>query len=453
MGGLVQLVAGTSAVVLPARVGAPMMGYGAREGPAEALHDPLHARALYVRGASDVLIIACELCLIAPSQADAVRAALAARTGVAAERILVACTHTHSGPDSGFAALLGGRELPTDAEALMDGAVEAGARAVDAALPARLGVGRAQAWIGRNRSRENGPLDPDILVVRVDREDGRPLALLYVHGCHPTVLGHENRAYSADWPGASARAIAERHCGANAIFLLGAHADIDPRTRGIQDLAVEGRSLGAGFDRVEELGREVGLAVAEAAEKIETRRDAAVGARSRRLELATHAPSDAERRAALRAVGLPEDAEPGTQELYRLEREQTRELSGAERRERIARVRLYLRGRTAARFAFGERPRVEAQVLRLGPARLLGLPAEATTEVGLDWKRRCGAPAAVLSIANGWLRYLPHSKSYAEPGAHQRYEILQAALVEEAAERLLQAGEGLDQALSRELHA
>lgn len=446
-----QLVAGTSAVVLPARIGAPMMGYGAREGPAESLHDPLHARALYLRGASDVLVVACELCLMAPAQADDIRAELVQRTGVASERILVACTHTHAGPDSGFAALMAGRPLPDDARGWMDAAVEAGACAVDAAGPARLGVGHARAWIGRNRSRRDGPIDPDILVIRVDREDGRPLALLYIHGCHPTVLGHDCRAYSADWPGASARAIAERQPGVNAIFLLGAHADVDPRTRGLQDLAVEGRSLGSGFDQVEDLGREVGLAVAEAAAKIETRSEVVVGARSRRLEIATHAPSEADRRAALRAVGLPEDADPGTQELYRLERDQTRGLPAAERRERIARVRLYLRGRTAARFAFGERPRVEAQVLRLGPARLLGLPAEATTEVGLDWKRRCGAPAAVVSIANGWLRYLPHSKSYAEPGARERYEILQAALAEEAAERLLQAGEGLERELSREL--
>jgi hypothetical protein len=35
------------------------------------------------------------------------------------------------------------------------------------------------------------------------------------------------------------------------------------------------------------------------------------------------------------------------------------------------------------------------QLLRLGPAWLLGVPAEATVDVGLDWKSRPGgAPGA-----------------------------------------------------------
>ena len=84
------------------------------------------------------------------------------------------------------------------------------------------------------------------------------------------------------------------------------------------------------------------------------------------------------------------------------------------------------------------------QVLRLGPAAFLALPAEATVDVGLDWKGRLdGAPGAVLSIANGWLRYLPHPRNYAEPEADRHYEILMSTLVPDAATRLLDAGEEL----------
>jgi hypothetical protein len=70
--------------------------------------------------------------------------------------------------------------------------------------------------------------------------------------------------------------------------------------------------------------------------------------------------------------------------------------------------------------------------------------------VGLDWKRRlAGRPAAVVGIANGWIRYLPHPADFAEPQAHLKYEILQSTLVPEAASRLLDTGE----ALARELGA
>ncbi|HEX2486062.1 MAG TPA: hypothetical protein VHQ66_12215, partial [Myxococcota bacterium] len=69
-------------------------------------------------------------------------------------------------------------------------------------------------------------------------------------------------------------------------------------------------------------------------------------------------------------------------------------------------------------------------------------------DVGLDWKRRAPAPrAAVVSIANGWMRYLPHPRNFAEPDAHQKYEVLQSTLVPDAAERLLARGEALARGL------
>jgi hypothetical protein len=88
------------------------------------------------------------------------------------------------------------------------------------------------------------------------------------------------------------------------------------------------------------------------------------------------------------------------------------------------------------------------QVLRIGDALLLGLPLEPTVDVGLDWKRRAPAPhAALISIANGWMRYLPHPRNFAEPEAETKYEILQSTLVADAAERLLARAEALARSL------
>ncbi len=443
------LRAGASARRLEAPLGAPMMGYGARIGSAQGQHDPLHARALYLASRSDLLLVECDLCLIAPAQADALRARLAARTGVATERILVGCIHTHSGPDTGFGALLAGREPPAYVAALFDAVVAAGAAAVADAGPARLGVGRAEASIGRNRRRADGPLDREVLVLRVDRAGAGPLAIAYVHGCHPTALGHDNLLYSADWPAAANAAIAERFPGALPIFVLGAHADVDPRTRGLLDLAVAGQSVGVDLSACAALGRELGLAAAAAAADVEMRGDAEVGAAAARVEIPTWAPEEAGRRAALAALDLPDDRDYGTAELFALERERTAHYPVDERRERLARLRAHLRDRTAARFAFSDRPEVLVQVLRAGDALLLGLPLEPTVDVGLDWKRRAPARhAAVVGIANGWMRYLPHPRNFAEPGAHQKYEILQSTFVADAAERLLERAEALARSLA-----
>ena len=443
------LRAGVAARRLDAPLGAAMMGYGARIGAALGTHDPLFARALYLGAGSDALVVECDLCLIAPAQARAVRERIAARSGVAAERILVGCIHTHSGPDTGFGALLAGKEPPAYVGALFDAVVEAGCAAVASAGPARIGVGSAVLAVGRNRRRADAALDREALVLRVDRADGRPLAIAWIHGCHPTALGHDNLAYSADWPGAANRAIEAAHPGALALFALGAHADVDPRVRGLLDLAIPGQSVGVSPEASEALGREAGLAVAEAAGGVATHGDAAVGAAAARIAIPTWQPGAAARAEALAALDLAPDAPHGTGELYALERTRTAGYPLAERRERIARLRRYLRDRTAARFAFGALPEVEAQVLRVGDALLLALPLEATTDVGLAWKARVPARhAAVVSIANGWMRYLPHRRNFEEPDAHVTYEILQSTLVPDAAERLIEEGAALAEGLA-----
>lgn len=444
-----ELRAGVASGALDPPLGVPMMGYSARTGVSEGTHDPLQVRAVYLSGESDLLWIECDVCLWAPQQAREIRARIEARTRVPAARILVGSIHTHSGPDTGFGALLAGREPPAFVGDLLDVVTEVGVRACAAPRLARLAVGRAEARIGRNRRRADGPLNPEVLVVRVDDSAKRqPLAILYVHGCHPTALGHENLLYSADWPAAASAVIRARHPGALPMFALGAHADVDPRTRGLQDLAIPGQSVGVSHEETEALGREVGEAVAEVAAGLEPVPDTRVGAASAMVRISAHRATESGLAAALAALDLPAAARPKVSELYDLERERTQHLPADERRERIARVRLYLRDRTARRFAFAEEPEVEVQVLRVGEALLLALPLEPTVDVGLDWQRRApSSHAAVLGIANGWMRYLPHAKNFEEPGAQMKYEILQSTLVPEAATRLLAAAETLAQDL------
>ena len=84
------------------------------------------------------------------------------------------------------------------------------------------------------------------------------------------------------------------------------------------------------------------------------------------------------------------------------------------------------------------------QRIRLGDAELVALPLEPTVDVGLDWKARFPEqPAAVIGIANGWLRYLPHPRNFSEPDADCAYEVLTSTLVPEAATILLDAADSL----------
>lgn len=423
------------------------MGYGARQGVASGIADRLHARALALDadGTSSLILVSADVCLVAPGQARAVRDGIAKATGVPVERILVACTHTHSAPDTGMGEFLAGRPVAAHVPGLFSAIEAAGVEAWQRREPARLGWARTEARIGRNRRVADGPVDPGLEVLRVDAASGRPLAVLFRHSCHGTVRGHDNLEISADWPGAAA-AVIEAETGAIAPFLLGAHADIDPRTRGLMDLAIPGQSLGLGADAVRVLGREVADAVLAASSDAVLERDTpAIAASTARVRLPLHPEAGlaALKAAAAKALGLAPDALPRTTELFELAGRVTRDLPVAEARERIAQVRLYIRDKTSPFFVGNRRELdVELQVLRIGCVFLLGLPLEPTTAVGLDWRARIGPErlGLVVGIANGWLRYLPHPSDLAHPRAHQHYEVLQSTFAPGACEALLDAG-------------
>ncbi len=322
--------------------------------------------------------------------------------------------------------------------------------------PASLRWCRSEVRIGRNRSLEDGALDPALHVLDVRTAPGQPLATLYQYACHPTVLGHENLEISADWPGVTSARL-ERETGTVALFMLGAHADIDPRTRGLMDVCIPGQSVGLGFDAVRVLGEEVAEAALEALKQNgAAAREKALGAASRRVALPLHMcdrSADAtrlelERRKTELAelLGVTPGELPRLSQLDGHVSERVRDMPVAEAREQIARARLYVRDKTAPFFVSGRREiDVEVQVLRVGDTAILALPVEPTTEVGLDWRHRTSGRAigVVAGIANGWLRYLPHPKDLAQPQAHYRYEVLSSILAPGACEALLDAGEQL----------
>ena len=71
-----------------------------------------------------------------------------------------------------------------------------------------------------------GPIDPEIGILRIDRPDGRPLAVVFNFACHP-YLGVPRGGVTADYPGFASKVIEENlGDGAMALFLQGAAGDI-----------------------------------------------------------------------------------------------------------------------------------------------------------------------------------------------------------------------------------
>ncbi len=246
-------------------VGSPMAGYSARRGVAESIHDPLSARLLLLKdGETSLALLTFDLRRLAsPRLIEAVKS-----LGVA--HVVLASSHTHSGPDADredFPA--GGSSWRRSMEAAV---LEMVRQAQGRTFPARLAVGKGSLNLGHNRrlvdeagrvtmlwrnaeARPTHPIDPTVGVIRVDDLEGRPRAVLVHYACHAVVLGPDNLALSADYPGAMRRRLAGKISsgGGDAplvFFLQGAAGDINPY-RDKQPVA-EG-----GFDEAERVGADL----------------------------------------------------------------------------------------------------------------------------------------------------------------------------------------------------
>ena len=75
-----------------------------RAHPAEGVHDALYARALVLCETSDVkqafALVSVDVCVLDDATCRAVRQSAEARTGIPASHIVIAATHTHSGPST-----------------------------------------------------------------------------------------------------------------------------------------------------------------------------------------------------------------------------------------------------------------------------------------------------------------------------------------------------------------
>jgi hypothetical protein len=218
----------------------PLAGYSRRRGkPSTGRHDPVGARALVI-GDEDTLaaLVSCDLLVIDERLFEAVRERIAA-AGLSSELILlVAATHTHSGPGAYGATFLEklsmGHYDPQVFTALADAIARTVVRAHANLAPARLAYAATDTeGLIRNRVDPDGLVESELAVVGFFRPGASPpFAVLVNFAAHPTALGAWNRQLSADYPGVLTRELERRLPGAIALFVAGAVADQAPVTSG-----------------------------------------------------------------------------------------------------------------------------------------------------------------------------------------------------------------------------
>ena len=94
--------AGAARVVITPPIGVPLSGYFVAEGHTETareVHDDLFARALVLSdGDTTVAIVTADLIALGDEELAMVRGEVQQKASIAPEYLILACTHTHSGP-------------------------------------------------------------------------------------------------------------------------------------------------------------------------------------------------------------------------------------------------------------------------------------------------------------------------------------------------------------------
>lgn len=299
-----------------------------------------------------------------------------------------------------------------------------------------------------------GPVDPDIGLLRLNRKNGQPLAVVYNFACHP-IQGVPSDGNTADFPGFASKVIEENlGDGVMAFFVQGCAGDINP---------VQYKDVHNPRD-AETLGNMLGLSAVRALKKMQTRETAELKVINETLALPRAA--DMERRVAtikaeqtrllqsLKGTSLNlktfiplfvqykaagefpsyyshrylRDKSLGRDDLSRLDAENKANMEAYLRNiyamEQLTRLQInmdLLKMHQAQNAAAGK-PTLDVEVvgMRVGDFVLVTFPGELSVEIGLNIKKR--SPSRFTFVAgctNGYIYYAPTETQRNNPGFAQ----------------------------------
>jgi hypothetical protein len=300
---------------------------------------------------------------------------------------------------------------------------------------------------------EVGPIDPQIGILRLDRDDGQTLAVVYNFACHP-IQGAASGGNTADMTGHACRVIENNLSdGTIALFLQGCGGDINPAQYKDVNNPRDG----------EPLGNMLGLSVLQALRKIRGRDGGPLTVINETLKLPRAdlaeriLAMEAERMKLLRSLkgtslnlktflplavkyGLsPEypsysshrylhEKMIGRDDLARLDAENRKNMKAyienilvMEELTRVQTNLALLKKHQEANLAAGRKPlEVEVVGLRVGDFVLVTFPGELTVEIGLNIKKKSPHRHTFVSgYTNGYIYYTPTARQLQNVGRAQ----------------------------------
>lgn len=445
------------------------------------VNDPLYSKALVLNDGSTTLVIISMdavaiggICDVKDDFLSKLRNRINDQLGIPGDHVLVHATHTHPP----------GRLLCDDKEQV-DRTFDAVDRALQKMTPVKVGVGighedriiinrtmrlkNGQDWTIRQANpcppdeevEAIGPIDPDIGILRIDRLDGRPLAVVYNYACHP-LIGVPGRAVTANYPGFASKVI-EDSLGdeSMALFLQGSAGDVTEVLYKDVNRPRDSEPIGTmlGLSTLNAL-REIKTAEAklrvisetillprrtDIPERLESLRQEQTellqSLRSTSLNLKTFLPlyikyalspdypaDYAYRYLHAESIGTKELAAMDSENKNNIEK-YLNNIRAMEKLTRIQEKIATLKRHQAINDEAGE-PTISAEVqgIKIGDCVLITAPIEVLTEVGLNVKNASPYPHTfVVPFSNGYMHYGAPAEAYDRGG----YEVTECLLAPE----------------------
>lgn len=393
---------------------------------AESIHRPLHATAICLQNETldrRVVIATIDYCWF-PSHRTVEELCSPIRSEFNLEKheLLLIVTHSHSVPqvDPEFESRPGGDKIPAFREKLRHALLEAVREAVANAAPAILAWARGHCALARTRDfpdPESGRIlcgpnpagapDHTLLVGRATSlASGRTLATIVNYACHPVSLGGGNRSVSPDFVGAMSETMQAATGGAPCLFLHGPSGNQTPRDCYAADPAVadtNGAILGHAALSVLHGMLPPGKSLAFQ------------GPQSSGAPLAIWETRDSlvdtQLEARVTYARLPPKSWPTVAEI---------DQAIATAQDRAAWTRMTRLRQFVVNLAEGLGNGFPIWVVRMGQAVLVGVPAEAFTDLQVELRRRFpGLAVIVTNDTNGTYNYLPPAAYYGN-GAYEQ---------------------------------
>ncbi|HQP98280.1 MAG TPA: neutral/alkaline non-lysosomal ceramidase N-terminal domain-containing protein [bacterium] len=416
---------GFSVIELTPPVGTPIGGNFRADYASRGVIEPLLANAMVVRDENTaVAMVSADLLTVPQSMTEEVRQRVSQRCPLPGENILIAATHTHSGPatleltDGSLASqetLQGITRAITDAIVKAYWAMEPSiirlSRFTEDSLVfnrrLRMKDGSVRMnWERMDPSEIDGPLgptDPEGFMVSVSN-NGRLRGLLINYALHPAVLAGENWDLGPDWPGFLREALA-RYVGGDVPILY-----FNGTQGNINHLDAWDPLQGRGLKEAQRIGYVLATAAVSSSFQMQ-RIDGPVAVSSEELlvnrrSVSAQTVADAEKRLAALGTLTVEGQEDGMPSWF-FDKELV-EHAGRQ----------------------NEPVSLEVQAIRIGDIGFAGFPGEFFVEYGLELKRHSPAEFTIpLGLANGEVGYVPTPEA-PEQGGYEgmtwRYNQLEA---------------------------